>query len=650
MQFTGGPLEPGSVVDGYRVDEMVSRGGMGVVYRVTHVALGRIYALKVLAPELAADEQYRERFRREIRIAASLHHPHVVGIHYAGEHQGMLFLVMDFVSGTDLNQVTKRAGALEPSRAAAILAQVASALDAAHQKGLVHRDVKPANVLISVRDGEEHVYLTDFGVAKKFDTVSGVEDLTRQGAVVGTVEYMSPEQIIGGHTDARTDIYALGCVFFQMLTGQLPYERENSVATLFAHVHEPPPTLPSGLAERYPTFGAVIEKATAKEPEQRYLSAGDFARDAAAALVGSRYAAPPALVATGEASPFLQDEPAPPVADPPRPEVPAGPGRNAIYPLAGADAPQPDLAARAPTQPDRTAPDRQPAQAPSAQRRPDVPREGPREPPGGAPPPPAQGAPSWGRRNVRWIALAGIAVIAAAVVGVIVSSSKNAAAKPSFASVVHPVQTNRVHGTGTAAVQLQGNVATVTVTTHGLLAAAHLMHIHGGTGSCPTASAATVVNGHRFVSAGAADPIYGGVVASLTQTGATSPDKHLISRLYPAVGNIRYTRTFTLAPGVAAEIRQGIAVIVVHGIDYNGNGRYDNFLGKGGEASAPALCGPLEPQQTASVPTQGSRTIYTASLDLYRVTATERSGRVVLLCHLVGAPPEVADSRVAGST
>ena len=268
---------------GYRIEELIGRGGMGLVYRVRHVDLNRIYALKVLSPDLAEDQQFRDRFKRETRIAASLHHPNVVAIHYAGDHEGLLFFVMDYVTGTDLREILSRSGALDPGRAVELLDQFASALDAAHRRGLVHRDVKPANILITVRDGEEHAYLTDFGLAKKFDTASG---LTVKGAVVGTVDYMAPEQITGAHTDARTDIYALGCVLYQMLTGSVPYERENSVATLFAHVHEPPPPLEPSVRTAYPAFEPVLEKAMAKDPDDRYLSAGDFARDAAAALHG----------------------------------------------------------------------------------------------------------------------------------------------------------------------------------------------------------------------------------------------------------------------------------------------------------------------------------------------------------------------------
>jgi len=205
-----------------------------------------------------------------------------------------------------LREVLLKHGAIEPTRAVDLLEQFGAALDAAHRRGLVHRDVKPANILITVKDGEEHAYLTDFGLAKKFDTASG---LTVKGSVVGTVDYMAPEQITGTRTDARTDVYALGCVFYQMLTGNVPYERDNSVATLFAHVHEPPPPLQGGISETYPAFAPVLEKAMAKEPSDRYFSAGDFARDAAAALRGMRDTAPPTIVGIGEATPLAGAEP-----------------------------------------------------------------------------------------------------------------------------------------------------------------------------------------------------------------------------------------------------------------------------------------------------------------------------------------------------
>jgi len=277
MQQRASQLESGALIGGYRIDELISRGGMGMVYLATNVALNRPYALKVLAPELAEDEHYRQRFRREIRLAASLHHPNVVAVHYAGEHEGSLFVVMDYIDGSDLRELLVKNGALEPHHAVNLLIQVCAALDAAHEKGLVHRDVKPANVLISSEHGDEHAYLTDFGLAKRSDVMTA---LTATGLIAGTIDYMAPEQIRGLETDARTDIYALGCVFFQMLTGTVPYTRDNSMAVLFAHVHDDPPPLTGSLADLYPAFGRVIETAMAKEPKERYPSAGRHQRRA----------------------------------------------------------------------------------------------------------------------------------------------------------------------------------------------------------------------------------------------------------------------------------------------------------------------------------------------------------------------------------
>jgi len=589
MEIRGGQLERGSVVGGYRIDSVISRGGMGVVYRATNVALHKVYALKTLAPELTDDVQFRERFKREMRIAASISHPNVVGIHYAGEHEGTLFLVMDFIYGTDLHHLLRESGALEPERAVDLLAQFASALDAAHAKGLVHRDVKPANMLITVRDGAEHGYLTDFGIAKRSDSVAS---LTATGGVVGTVHYMAPEQVTGGHVDARTDVYALGCVFFLMLTGNVPYERENSIATLFAHVHDPPPPLPDELAELYPTFGDVLDKAMAKQPEDRYLSAGDFARDAACALSGSRYEGPATVVAMGDARPRLEEDEPEPV----------------------------DVPARATTQPSR------PMTVPSAT--PDAPSV-----------PEDAGGPADGQgHRFRWAALAGVlavVIIVVAVIAITSGGSSSPPTKPGFASALRAVPTNRVNGTGSATIQVQGNVATVTVDTNGLLRAAHLMHIHGGTGNCPPASAAQNYNGHQFISAAVGDKYYGPVVTSLTQIGDTGPASHLSSSLFPQVGNIRYKRTIVLGPGVAQDIRSGLAVIVVHGIDYDGAGQYDNYLGAGVEASAPALCGPLFPTQSASAPRTGgsAATTYSASLKLYGPTPDQQSASSLFWCH-----------------
>ncbi|MBV8221615.1 MAG: protein kinase, partial [Solirubrobacterales bacterium] len=507
-------MERGSVVGGYRIDSVISRGGMGVVYRATNVALHKVYALKALAPELTDDVQFRERFRREMRVAASISHPNVVGIHYAGEYEGTLFLVMDFIYGTDLHHLIRESGALEPDRAVDLLAQFASALDAAHAKGLVHRDVKPANMLITVRDDEEHGYLTDFGIAKRSDSVAS---LTATGGVFGTVHYMAPEQVTGAHVDARTDVYAMGCVFFQMLTGNVPYERENSIATLFAHVHDPPPPLPDEVAEMYPTFGDVIERAMAKNPEDRYVSAGDLARDAACALSGSRYEGPATVVAIGDARPLLGEDDPRPVDEPPRGAT--APSQRAPVPTPMPEAPS------APVTVPRSVPE------PAAARM-TVPSPVPE-----APAPTGAGGSAGGRRHrLWWAALAGVVAVAAVVVAIIAITSGGSSpppAKPGFVSSLRAVPTNRVTATGNATIQVQGNVATVTVDTHGLLRAAHLMHIHGGTGNCPPASAAQTFNGHQFIGASVGDKYYGGVVTSLTQIGDTSPASHLSSSLYP---------------------------------------------------------------------------------------------------------------------
>ena len=570
MYIGGDRLERGSEVGGYRIDELIGLGGMGIVYRATNVALNRIYALKVLAPELAKDQQFRQRFQREMRIAASLHHPHVVGIHYAGEQDGLLFLAMDYVPGTDLRELLVKDGALGPARAVELLTQVASALDAAHQRGLVHRDIKPANILVTVRDGEEHAYLTDFGLAKRHDTFSG---LTLQGSLVGTVDYMAPEQVAGDPIDARTDIYALGCVFFQMLTGKVPYEREQSVATLHAHLHEPPPALEGPLAEAYPELRPVLERAMAKQPVDRYLSAGDLARDAAAALRGTRYVGTETTVATGEARPAGQ------AAAPTRAHV-----------SSGASARDPELVRE----------ESQPAVAtvgsPTKLRR----ESGDGGTAGGD-----RGDDVGGRGPVRrywWLAV-GLLVAAAAVAAVIVLTSGGSSTPQGqlFEAALLPVPTNHVTGSGRATIRLQGDLATVTVDATGLVNDTHLMHIHAfGQGSCPPASAARLYNGHLAINASDGIPYYGPMVVALTESGETSANEMLAFPRYPSTGKFHYKRTLAVPAAVARAIRRNNAEIVIHGIDYDGAGTYDNVLGRsdldGGvpqETTDPALCGPL---------------------------------------------------------
>ena len=236
-------LSPGSEFAGHRIEGIAGRGGFGVVYRARHLALDHIVALKLISSARAGDEAFRERFKSESRIAVSIRHPNVVAVHNAGEEDGLLFVTMDFIEGTDLRGLLNREGRLEPDDVVDVVSQVASALDAAHAKGLVHRDIKPGNVLIGERDGIRHVYLTDFGLSKQMDATSG---LTASGAFVGTLDYSAPEQIRGGRLDARTDVYALACVAFELLSGEAPFaSQEDNVAKLYAHLQEPPPELAS---------------------------------------------------------------------------------------------------------------------------------------------------------------------------------------------------------------------------------------------------------------------------------------------------------------------------------------------------------------------------------------------------------------------
>jgi YVTN family beta-propeller protein len=277
----GSELGPGTTVSGYRVETLIGRGGMGAVYRAEEEGLGRKVALKVIAPELAQDERFRERFLRESRIAASLDHPHVIPIYQAGEDDGLLFLAMRYVEGTDFARVVAEEGALEPRRALELLSQVAEALDAAHEKGLVHRDVKPSNVLIAESAGREHCYLGDFGLTKRTGSLSGV---SVAGNIVGTLEYVAPEQITGDPLDERSDVYSLGCVLYECLTGQSPFPRATDVALLWAHVHEEP-TPPSKARPELPReLDTVLARALAKEPGRRYRSAGELVAATRSAL------------------------------------------------------------------------------------------------------------------------------------------------------------------------------------------------------------------------------------------------------------------------------------------------------------------------------------------------------------------------------
>src|SRR4051794_1757487 len=253
---------------------------MGVVYRAKHLALDRPVALKLITPDLASEPGFRERFQRESRIAAALDHPNVITVHHAGEEDGRLFITMRLIDGEDLGALLKREGRLAPERATRIVAQVGAALDAAHRAGLVHRDVKPANVLVSGSGDDERVFLTDFGLTKRdTSTVS----LTRTGEIVGTLDYIAPEQIRGEAVDARTDVYALGCMLFHLVTGRVPFPADMHAAKVYAHLTDEPPRVTEFAPAAPPALDAVVARAMAKDPEQRYQTAGELGAAARAA-------------------------------------------------------------------------------------------------------------------------------------------------------------------------------------------------------------------------------------------------------------------------------------------------------------------------------------------------------------------------------
>jgi DNA-binding beta-propeller fold protein YncE len=301
-------LSGGSKLAGYRIESVIGRGGMGVVYLATHERLERRVALKLIAPERAADNTFRRRFLRESRLAASIEHPNAVPVYEAGEaDDGTVYIAMRYVEGTDLRALLAAEGWLEARRAAGLVAQVAGALDEAHRRGLTHRDVKPANVLIGEVGGEEWAYLSDFGATRR----SAGSDITGTGDWLGTVDYASPEQIQGKRVGAGSDIYSLGCVLYEALTGRLPFEREDEVAKLYAHVNDPPPSL-TALDPTLPAeLDRVVARALAKDPADRYPSAGDLARAAVAAAAGETTAEQERSVATGEARSGVRVDAAP---------------------------------------------------------------------------------------------------------------------------------------------------------------------------------------------------------------------------------------------------------------------------------------------------------------------------------------------------
>jgi serine/threonine-protein kinase len=284
---------PGRRVAGYLLEEQIGAGGMAVVFRAIDERLGRKVALKILAPALAADEAFRKRFIRESRAAAAVDDPHIIPVYEAGEADGVLFIAMRLVPGRDVRTLLADEESLPPGRVTAIISPVASALDAAHAAGLVHRDVKPANILVDARpDRPDHVYLSDFGLSKGASSAA----LTGTGLFLGTPSYIAPEQIQGHAIDGRTDQYALACAAFELLTGQPPFERDQGMAVIWAHLSESPPSTRTLRPELPAAVDGVFSRAMAKQPDDRYPTCGDFAEALRAALGVMPYNAGPGLV------------------------------------------------------------------------------------------------------------------------------------------------------------------------------------------------------------------------------------------------------------------------------------------------------------------------------------------------------------------
>jgi serine/threonine protein kinase len=277
---------------GHRLQAEIGRGGMGVVYMAHHVALDRQAAVKVIAEEHSARADFRTRFSRESRLVARIEHPNVVPVQNAGEHDGTLYIAMPLVEGIDLGTLIGIYGRLTPALAGRLVAQVASALHAAHRLGLVHRDVKPPNILVTSRQGEHFAFLTDFGLAK---TVSGGSGATAADVVLGTIDYIAPEQIESAATvDGRADIYALGCVLFHAMTGEVPFPRPSTPQKLWAHLNDDPPSTLDADERIPPAFQAVVRRAMDKRPDRRFQSADEMRRALEAAIAGEAVPTPEA--------------------------------------------------------------------------------------------------------------------------------------------------------------------------------------------------------------------------------------------------------------------------------------------------------------------------------------------------------------------
>jgi serine/threonine-protein kinase len=277
-------ITQGTLVGGFRIRELLGAGAMGTVYLAESVESGDPVAVKIIAAGPSHDTRFRERFERECALAASLRHPNVVATFTSGETDGHLYLAMEYVDGSDLREILRREAPLDPARALRLLAQVADALDAAHELGLVHRDVKPGNILVTERAGEERALVCDFGLARH---VSSVSSLTGDRGFVGTIDYVPPEQIQGNPVDRRSDLYSLGCVLFECLVGAKPFERESELSVVFAHLNDPPPRPTEFRPELPAAWDEFFTKALAKSPDDRFDSCRDLLQAARSASRGN---------------------------------------------------------------------------------------------------------------------------------------------------------------------------------------------------------------------------------------------------------------------------------------------------------------------------------------------------------------------------
>lgn len=312
------PLAQGDLLGDFEIVSIAGVGGMGVVYKTNQKTLDRDVALKVIREEIASEPEFRERFMREARLAASVDHPHVVTVYDVGNEDDRLYLVMQWIDGSDVREQLGESGRFPPKRAVAIGAQIAGALDALHSvSGLIHRDVKPANVLLRTVGGEDHAYLTDFGIAKPPEAL---EHLTKTGSTVGTTGYLSPEQIQGGEAGPRSDLYALGCLVFEMLTGKPPFDGENELAVRWAHANDPRPLVSEAvpaLGRRYDEFFAT---ALAVDPAERFGSGREFAEALTGAMTSENTTGATAVISQSRAETKIgPPTPLPPGRRPPPP-------------------------------------------------------------------------------------------------------------------------------------------------------------------------------------------------------------------------------------------------------------------------------------------------------------------------------------------